>query len=110
MSGSVKLTSNVEKRDLSVLGSTTDQVDRNAAGLILGGSIPDDIEGRASGDDLVGIGLVNGVEVGSLGESSGSQGHDGRNREVEVHLEGGDLTKSSSWLLKGSRNWRSRGI
>ena len=76
----------VEERDLGVLGSTTDQVDGDGAIGVLGGGSPGDLEGRASLNYGVGLGGVDRVEVGGLGEGRGGHGQD--SRDGETHLGG----------------------
>jgi hypothetical protein len=80
---------NVGDGDLSALGRTTDQVDRDSTGGILLGSLPGDLEGRASNNVLVGLRRVDGVEVGGLLLSDGSSGHgqEGGNSSEEAHLD-----------------------
>ena len=84
-----QLTGNVHDRNLGVLSSSTDQRDVDGAKILGGGSLPGHDERRASGDDLLARGSEDGVEVSSLGKSSGSQCQDGGGDGVgETHLVG----------------------
>lgn len=83
-----QLTGDGAERNLGALGSTADQLDGDGAGGVLGGSLPLDGEGLASGDDLVVAGAGDGVKVGSLGKGGGGQSQEGGNRQSESHLDG----------------------
>lgn len=80
---------NVGDGDLSALGRTTDQVDRDSTSGILLGSLPGDLEGRASNNVLVRLRRVDGVEVGGLLLSDGSSGHgqESGSSSEEAHLD-----------------------
>ena len=54
---------------------------------VLGGSLPGDLVGRASGDLLIVLGLVDRVEVCGLGEGGRDHGHEGGSGGEETHLE-----------------------
>lgn len=83
-----QLTGDGAERNLGALGGTTNQLDGDGTGGVLGGSLPLDGEGLASGDDLVGAGAVDGVKVGSLGKGGGGQSQESGNRQSESHLDG----------------------
>lgn len=81
------LTGNVLKRNLGVLGSTTDQADGD--GDVLEGirGSPLDGVGGAGVDLLIGGGLRDGVEVGVLGQGGGSEGQEGSGGDLELHFD-----------------------
>jgi len=77
---------NVLDGDLGVLGVTTDQGDGDELAGVLGGSIPGDLEALAGGNGLPSLGLEDGVEVGGLGESLGSESQEGGGGDGELHF------------------------
>lgn len=79
-----KLTSNGGELGLGVLGSTADQLNGNGAIEVLGGSLPGNSERSASRNDFVGLGGVNGIEVGGLGEGRGGESQDSGDGETHV--------------------------
>ena len=80
------LTNNVLERDLGGLGSTTDQRDRDLLAGVLGGSLPGDLEGLASRNNLAAGGGEDRVEIGGLRKGRGSKGQDGGNGELHCEL------------------------
>lgn len=85
----VVLTGNVEERDLSVLSSTSDQVERDGLASVLVNGAPGDLEGGASGNDLSALGSEDGVEVGSgiLSQRRGGKAQEGSGSSEELHCE-----------------------
>ncbi len=66
--------------------SATQQGEGDGARVGLAG-LPDDVEGRASGNALVLGGVGDGVEAGSLGQDGAGEGHQGSSRDGEAHLD-----------------------
>lgn len=85
-----ELTSNLGNGDKSALVGTTDQRDGDGLVLVLGGSLPGNLEGRAGGNLSAILGGEDGIEVGGLGDGRGGEGQSGGDGE-EAHF-GGVLT------------------
>jgi hypothetical protein len=94
LSGVGDASGNVSQRLLGVLGLTTDQVKRDGTLSVVLGSRPDNLEGLASGELGVGLGLGDGVETLGLGHDGGSEGRKGGEGESELHFGGVGV-----WLL-----------
>lgn len=62
-------------------------MDLDGTGLVLGGSGPGDLERLAGLDDGTLSRSVDGVEVGSLRKSRGSEGQDGSGGREETHFD-----------------------
>lgn len=92
--------------DEGLRGGTGEEVDRDGLIVVLGGgSLPDNGERVASGNNLTLLGLVDGVETGNLGKGARDEGHEGRGGDGELHLEGytknplGRRRITSEWSL-----------
>jgi hypothetical protein len=92
---------NCSENLLGSLGGTTDELDGDGLGGVLGGNSPLNGEGSTSSDDLVGGRDVDGVEIGSLGKGRGDQSQESRDSQSETHL---DEVERVTWFLKGRKN------